>query len=44
MENDRERVNLEVERISKKQVSENMKRVKNGKTVGPDDMPVEVWQ
>ena len=38
-ENDGERVNLEVEMISKEEVRENMK---NGKAVGPDDIPVEV--
>ena len=43
-ENDEERVNLEVERISKEEVRENMKRMKNGKAVGPDDIPVEVWK
>ena len=30
--------------ISKKEVRENMKRMKNGKAVGPDDIPVEVWK
>ena len=43
-ENDGEIVNLEVERISKEEVRENMKRMKNGKAVGPDDIPVEVWK
>ena len=43
-ENDGERVNLEVEKISKEEVRENMKRMKNGKAVGPDDIPVEVWK
>ena len=43
-ENDGERVNLEVEKISKEEVRGNMKRAKNGKAVGPDDIPVEVWQ
>ena len=44
-ENDGEIVNLEVERISKREVRENMsKRMKNGKVVGPDDPPVEVWK
>ena len=43
-ENDGERVNLEVEKISKEEVMENMKRMKNGKAVGPDDIPVEVWK
>ena len=38
-ENDRERVNLEVEKISKEEV-----RMKNGKPVGPDEIPVEVWK
>ena len=37
-------MNLEVEKISKEEVRENMKRMKNGKAVGPDDMPVEVWK
>ena len=43
-ENDEERVNLEVESISKEEVRENMQRMKNGKAVGPDDIPVEVWK
>ena len=43
-ENDGERVNLEVEKISKEEVRENMKRMKNGKAVRPDDIPVEVWK
>ena len=43
-ENDGERVNLEVEKISKEEVRENMKRMKNRKAVGPDDIPVEVWK
>ena len=43
-ENDGERVNLEVEKISKEEVRENTKRTKNGKAVGPDDIPVEVWK
>ena len=43
-ENDGERVNLEVEKISKEEVRENMKMMKNGKAVGPDDIPVEVWK
>ena len=37
-------MNLEVEKISKEEVRENMKRMKNGKAVGPDDIPVEVWK
>ena len=40
---DGERVNLEVESASKEEVMENMQRMKNGKAVGPDDIPVEVW-
>ena len=28
------------EKISKEEVRENMKRMKNGKAVGPDDIPV----
>ena len=50
-ENERERreidgesVNLEVESVSKEEVMENMQRMKNGKAVGPDDIPVEVWK
>ena len=43
-ENDGERVNLEVERISKEEVRGNMQRMKNGNVVGPDDIPVEVWK
>ena len=39
-----ERVNLEVEKISKEEVRENMKRMKNGKAVGADDIPMEVWK
>ena len=43
-ENAGERVNLEVESVSKEEVMENMQRMKNGKAVGPDDIPVEVWK
>ena len=43
-ENDGERVNLEVESISKEEVRENMQRMQNGKAVGPYDIPVEVWK
>ena len=35
---------MEVERISKEEVRENMQRMKSGKAVGPDDIPVEVWK
>ena len=38
------RVNMEVERISKEEVRENMQIMKSGKAVGPDDIPVEVWK
>ena len=41
---DGERVNLEVESVSKEEVMENMQRMKNGKAVGLDDIPVEVWK
>ena len=41
---DGERVNLEVESVSKEEVMENMQRMKNGKAVGQDDIPVEVWK
>ena len=41
---DGERVNLEVESVSKEEVMENMQRMKNGKAVGPDDIPVKVWK
>ena len=43
-ENDGEIVNLKVEKIGKEEVRENMKRMKNVKAVGPDDIPVEVWK
>ena len=36
-------MNLEVGSVSKEEVRENMQRMKNGKAVGPDDIPVEVW-
>ena len=37
-------MNLEVESISKEDVRENIQRMKNGKTVGPNDIPVEEWK
>ncbi|KAL7841885.1 hypothetical protein SRHO_G00255760 [Serrasalmus rhombeus] len=50
-ENKRERrttggeiVDQEVQRISKVEVRAALKRMKNGKAVGPDDIPVEVWR
>ena len=39
-----ESMNLDVERISKEEVGENMKRMKNGKAVGPEDLPADVWK
>ncbi|KAG2458644.1 RTBS polymerase, partial [Polypterus senegalus] len=41
---DVETVNQEVQRISKEEVRTAMKRVQNGKAVGPDDIPVEAWR
>ncbi|KAJ8347031.1 hypothetical protein SKAU_G00284320 [Synaphobranchus kaupii] len=50
-ENERERrtdnveiVNQEVQEISKEEVRAAMKRMKSGKAVGPDDIPVETWR
>ena len=43
-ENGGERVNLDVEKISKEEVRENMKRMKSEKAVGQDVIPVEVWK
>lgn len=31
-------------KISKEDVREAMKHMKTGKVVGPDDIPMEVWQ
>ena len=33
-----------MEKISKEEVRENMKRMKNGKAVGLDDIPGEFWK
>ena len=33
-----------MESVSKEEVMENMQRMKNGKAVGPDNIPVEVWK
>ena len=30
--------------ISKEEVRKHIKRMKNGKAVGPDDIPMEVWK
>ncbi|KAF7699893.1 hypothetical protein HF521_002851 [Silurus meridionalis] len=50
-ENERERrvddvemVKQEVDRISKEEVRAAIKRMKSGKSVGPDDIPVEAWR
>ena len=44
-DNDGESVNLEVESISKEEVGGgDMQRMKDGKAVGPDDIPVEIWK
>ncbi|KAK2902094.1 hypothetical protein Q8A73_011840 [Channa argus] len=50
-ENERERrveevtgVEQEVAKISKSEVRRALKRMKSGKAVGPDDIPVEVWK
>ncbi|KAJ8375265.1 hypothetical protein SKAU_G00058450 [Synaphobranchus kaupii] len=50
-ENERERrtdnveiVNQEVQEISKEEVRAAMRRMKSGKAVGPDDIPVETWR
>ncbi|KAI5624580.1 hypothetical protein C0J50_15862 [Silurus asotus] len=50
-ENQRERrlddvelVKQDVDRISKEEVRAAIKRMKNGKSVGPDDIPVEAWR
>ncbi|RJG15010.1 hypothetical protein D4A39_16735, partial [Alcanivorax profundi] len=50
-ENDRESrvveansVEQEVESINKGEVRRALKRMKRGKAVGPDDIPVEVWK
>ena len=37
-------VEREVDRVKEEEVAAAMKRVKNGKSVGPDDKPVEEWK
>ena len=37
-------VNQEVRWISKEEVKAAMRRLKSGKAVGPDDIPVEAWR
>ena len=34
----------EVDRVKEKEVAAAMKRMKNGKSVGPDDIPAEAWK
>ncbi|KAI5099810.1 gastrula zinc finger protein XlCGF28.1-like [Silurus meridionalis] len=41
---DVELVKQEVDRISKEKVRAAIKRIKSGKSVGPDDIPVEAWR
>ena len=50
-ENERERrenggktVSSHVQRITKDKVKAAMKRMKHGKAVGPDDIPIEAWK
>ena len=37
-------VNEEVNCVSRKEVKNALKRMKKGKAVGPDELPVEVWK
>ncbi|KAI5606596.1 hypothetical protein C0J50_2095 [Silurus asotus] len=41
---DVELVKQDVDRISKEEVRAAIKRMKNGKSVGPDDIPVKAWR
>ena len=41
---DGRRVNMEVEGITKEEVKASMRKMKSGKAVGPDNIPVEVWK
>ena len=50
-ENDRELrteeaevVNKEINFVSRKEVKNALRRMKKGKAVGPDELPVEVWK
>ena len=43
-ENGGETVSSHVRRITKDEVKAAMKRMKHGKTVGPDDIPIEAWK
>ena len=42
--NKTEVVNEEVNCISREEVKNVLRRIKNGKAVGPDEFPVEVWK
>ena len=37
-------VNEEVNCVSREEVKNALRRMKNGKAVGPDELPVEVWK
>ena len=37
-------VNKEVNCVSRKEVKNALRRIKKGKAVGPDELPVEVWK
>ena len=37
-------VDQEVAKINKTEVRRTLERMKSGKTVGPDETPVEVWK
>ena len=37
-------VNKEVNYVSKEEVKNALRRMKKGKTVGPDELPIEVWK
>ena len=43
-ENGGETVSSHVRRITKDEVKAAMKRMKHGKAVGPDDIPIEAWK
>ena len=44
VENGGETVSSHVRRITKDEVKAAMKRMKHGKAVGPDDIPIEAWK
>jgi hypothetical protein len=37
-------LNMHVHRIQKSEVKDALKRMKGGKTIGPDVIPIEVWR